>query len=117
MIPLEDQQIHALLHQLGADTNYTGFFQTAYALHLALEDPYRLRLVTKWLYPDVAIHYHTNWKAVEYNIRKTITIIWDVSPQLLSIIARHPLYKKPRPAQFLSILTAHLSRDAPDSHN
>lgn len=47
MIPLEDQQIHDLLHQLGADTNYTGFFQTAYALHLALEDPYRLRLVTK----------------------------------------------------------------------
>lgn len=117
MSPLEDQQIQNLLHRLGADTNYTGFFQTAYAVHLALEDPYRLRLVTKWLYPDVAVHYHTNWKAVEYNIRKTITIIWDVSPGLLTSIARHPLNKKPRPAQFLSILTAHLSTDAPDSNH
>ena len=116
MILPKEHQIYHLLHQLGADTNYTGFFQTAYAVSLALEDPYRLRLVTKWLYPDVATQYHTNWKAVEYNIRKTITIIWDVSPELLTTIAQHPLPKKPRPAQFLSILTAHLSTDVPDSN-
>ena len=33
------------------------------------EEPERLLLVTKWLYPDVAKQYGTNWKAVERDIR------------------------------------------------
>ena len=46
--------IYDLLYRLGARGNYTGFFQTAYAVYLAVQQPERLLLVTKWLYPAVA---------------------------------------------------------------
>ena len=61
--------IYDLLYRLGATENYTGFFHMAYAVWLCVEQPDRLLLVTKWLYPEVAKQYRTNWKAVERNIR------------------------------------------------
>ena len=61
--------VYDLLYQLGVTANYTGFFHTAYAVSLCVEQPDRLVLVTKWLYPEVAKQYKTNWKAVERNIR------------------------------------------------
>ena len=57
-----------LLYQLGISANYKGFLHTAYAVSLCVEQQDRLLLVTKWLYPDVARKYGTNWKAVERNI-------------------------------------------------
>ena len=54
-----------LLYQLGISANYKGFFHAAYAVSLCMERQDRLLLVTKWLYPDVAKRYRTNWKAVE----------------------------------------------------
>ena len=68
--------IYDLLYQLGVTANYTGFFHTAYAISLCAEQPDRLLLVTKWLYPEVARQYGTNWKAVERNIRTVSCIIW-----------------------------------------
>lgn len=102
-------KIHRLLHQLGLVTNYTGFFHTAYAIHLAMEEPRRLILVTKWLYPEVAQHYRTSWHAVERNIRTAITLIWNTNAPLLETIAGYPLPGKPGPAQFIAIMAAYLS--------
>ena len=62
-----------LLYQLGISANYKGFLHTAYAVSLCVEQQDRLLLVTKWLYPDVARKYGTNWKAVERNIRTSCT--------------------------------------------
>ena len=58
-----------LLYSLGVTANYKGFLHTTYAVSLCMERQDRLLLVTKWLYPDVARRYGTNWKAVERNIR------------------------------------------------
>ena len=68
--------IYDLLYRLGVTANYTGFFHTAYAVSLCAKQPDRLLLVTKWLYPEVARQYQTNWKAVERNIRTVGDIIW-----------------------------------------
>ncbi len=97
-----------LLYQLGVTANYTGFFHTAYAVSLCLEQPERLLLVTKWLYPEVAKQYRTNWKAVERNIRTVSCIIWREGRPLLEELARRPLAQKPRTTQLLSILAASL---------
>ncbi len=58
------EDAYHLLHRLGATANYTGFSYLVRALQLCAEEPERLLLVTKWLYPDVAKQYGTNWKAV-----------------------------------------------------
>ena len=76
-------EIYDLLYRLGVTANYVGFFQTACAVSLCVEDPDKLLSVTKSLYPEVARRYKTNWKAVERNIRTAGGIIWrENRPQI-----------------------------------
>ena len=79
------EDAYHLLHRLGATANYTGFSYLVRALQLCAEEPERLLLVTKWLYPDVAKQYGTNWKAVERNIRTVGRVIWNSNRPLLEI--------------------------------
>lgn len=98
-------KIYDLLYQLGITANYIGFFHTAYGVYLAVNQPERMQFVTKWLYPDIATHYNTNWKAVERNIRSVANIAWQTNPALLQAMAKHPLYQKPSNGKFIAILT------------
>ena len=100
--------IYDLLYRLGVTANYTGFFHTAYAVSLCVEQPDRLLLVTKWLYPEVAKQYGTNWKAVERNIRTVSCIIWRKNRPLLEELAHRRLEQKPRNTQMLAILLSSL---------
>ena len=95
-----------LLYQLGLTANYTGFFYTAYAVYLSIENPERLLSVTKWLYPEVAKQYNTSWQAVERNIRTAGNVIWQEIRPLLKHLARRPLTQKPKNAQLLAILAS-----------
>lgn len=101
-------EVYDLLYQLGVTANYTGFFYTACAVSLCAEQPDRLLLVTKWLYPEVAKRYSTNWKAVERNIRTVSCIIWREKRPLLEELAHRHLAEKPRNAQLLAILASSL---------
>ena len=80
----------------------------AYAVSLCVEQPDRLLLVTKWLYPEVAKQYSTNWKAVERNIRTVSCIIWRENRPLLEDMAHRHLEQRPRNAQMLAILVSSL---------
>ena len=80
--------IYDLLYSLGVTANYIGFFHMAYAVSLCVEQPDRLLLVTKWLYPEVAKRYGTNWKAVERILRTVGCIIWRENRPLLEQLAR-----------------------------
>lgn len=77
-----------LLYQLGVSANYKGYFHTAHAVTLCMQQQERLLLVTKWLYPDVARHYGTNWKAVERNIRTASAIAWKRNRPLLEALLK-----------------------------
>ena len=63
--PTDMAMIYDLLFQLGVTANYTGFFHASYAIYLAIQQPDRLLLVTKLLYPEVAKRYGTTWWCVE----------------------------------------------------
>ena len=99
---------YSVLRQLGITANYTGFFHASYSVLLAMENPQRLLLVTKWLYPEVAKRYHTTGKAVERNIRTIVLRAWQLNRETLEQIAGCSLTIKPTAAQFISILSAHL---------
>ena len=105
---MPETKVYDLLYRLGATANYTGFFHMAYAVWLCVEQPDRLLLVTKWLYPEVAKQYRTNWKAVERNIRTVSCIIWREGRPLLEELAHRHLEQKPRNAQMLAILVSSL---------
>ena len=97
-------QIYDVLYRLGISANYVGFFYASYGVWLCIKQPERLLMVTKWLYPAVAAHYNTNWKAVERALRTVVAAAWRNNPSLLEKLAGRPLYEKPCSAQFLSIL-------------
>ena len=97
-------EIYDLLFRLGVTANYTGFFQTASAVDLAMRQPERLLLVTKLLYPAVAKRHRTSWQAVERNIRSVGAIIWRRNRPLLEELARGPLPGKPPAARLVAIL-------------
>ena len=104
----EFSEIYDLLYSLGVTANYTGFFHMASAIALCREQPDRLLLVTKFLYPEVAKQYGTNWKVVERNIRTACGVIWRENRPLLERLAYRPLPQRPRTAQFLCILVQSL---------
>ena len=97
-----------LLSRLGITANYTGFRYTAYAVTLCATRPGRLQLVTKWVYPEVAKRYGTNWKAVERNIRSVGRIAWEQGRPALEELAGRALPQKPYAAQLLAILSCAL---------
>lgn len=108
---LLSSRIYDLLYYLGVSANYAGFFYIAHALRLCVEEPERLTLVTKWLYPDIAKFYGTNWKAVEGSMRATINRLWKTDPERYFEITGTRTEEKPSPAKFLFTLTEHLQQN------
>lgn len=100
----EQREIYRLLYDLGITPNYKGFLHLGYALELCAQQPERLQLVTKKLYPDIAKRYQTSWVAVERNIRTAKELIWQKHRAEFEQIAGIPLQQKPGNAQFLAIL-------------
>ena len=86
------------------DRKLHRLFHTAYAVALCAEQPDRLLMVTKWLYPEVAKRYGTNWKAVERNIRTSIRIVWSKNPHKLQQLTGCPISSRPTAAHFIAIL-------------
>lgn len=108
---LDVSEIYDILYRLGITAESSGFFHTAYAVRLAMQQPERMMYVTKWLYPDVAAFYNTNWRAVERNIRRIARVSWKNNPLLICEIGMHQQYSKPTPARFIGILAAYLTRN------
>lgn len=92
------------LSRLGITANYSGYHYAAYCITLAMEDPERLQLVTKWLYPDVAKKFRTTTDSVRKNIRKVIDLAWQRSPAMMTEIAMYDLKQKPGTAEFLAMV-------------
>ena len=78
----------------------------------------RLLLVTKWLYPDVAKKYGTNWKAVERNIRTVSAIAWKRNRPLLEYLVKRHLDSRLCSVEFLALIfravLTNESRKSPD---
>lgn len=110
-------QIWDLLYSLGVTANYTGFIHTVCAVSLCAEQPERLLLVTKWVYPEVARQCGTSYKAVERNIRTVGDIIWRKNRPMLEELAHMQMDRKPRNAQLLAILLEGVKRKGPQAES
>ena len=111
IVEKETAEIYNTLYRLGITAKYRGFFHASFAVELAVKQPERLLMVTKWLYPDVAKRFDTTWICVERNIRTVVDLAWKNNQDLLEVMARVPLNQKPTPSQFLGILAAYISSD------
>jgi len=67
-----DQRIEDKLRALGLTGVYEGYFCLICAVQLAEEDPSRLTLPTKWLYPDIAQQCGMSVSQVDSTLRSAI---------------------------------------------
>ncbi len=111
----EELKTKELLFWLGITPKYRGFYFTAHAVSLCCQQPERLLFITKWIYPDVAKRYGTNWQSVERNIRTIVEIIWKYNPEKLEQIAMRELMHRPSNSDFISILLMYIFRQYPDA--
>ena len=109
--PIELIQVRQMMHRLGITANYTGYFHAAYAIMLSAQQPERLLLITKWIYPDVAKQYKTTWRSVERNIRTICKLAWETNRPELERMAQHPLPNRPSAGVFLAILSSQVERE------
>lgn len=103
------KEIQKLLRDIGSNNTYLGYYYTTYAVQLVIEDETKLILISKWLYPDVAIKFHTSVSCVERNIRTIIQTIWEHGNiELMEAIAGKQLLEKPTNSEFISILAFYI---------
>lgn len=89
---------------LGVSARYVGCRYAACAVKLCTETPDRLLLVTKWLYPDVARRFQTNWTAVERDLRTVSRTAWKHNRPLLEDMIHRPLPAPPTVTELLYAL-------------
>ena len=114
--PAVVERIHDALRRLGLSANYQGYGQMLCALELAWEEPERLLLVTKEIYPDVAKRCRATWGAVERNLRTAVKVIWRADTPLLWEVMGKEGPERPCNARFLALLTAWLEEDEGEGH-
>lgn len=99
------QEVHTLLFRLGGTLSLRGYYYVAEAVLMCIQQPERLLMITKLVYPTIAKTHHITWEAVERNIRSFITVAWKTNRELLSELAQRPLAKKPTPKEFIAIVS------------
>ncbi len=102
--------IHTILRSFGISRCYVGYYHTAYAIMLAVEDDLRLQYVVKEIYMVTARHYHCSWRNVERNIRTSVERAWNVDRNRLISMAGYEMATSPSAGEFVEIIADYILR-------
>lgn len=104
-------RVHQELRRLCIGGNLRGFYYLAYAVELTAQDPLRVQLITKNLYPDIARRYGASPGGVERAIRTAISVCWDRGGKgALNQMACYHLIQRPSSSEFIDILSDYIRR-------
>ena len=109
--PDNTEQLNAerLLRRLGVTGKLTGFHYAIYMIEQVREQPETIRLITKRLYSQTAVHFQTTPNCVERNLRTLIQSCWNqLDHDFLNVIAGTQLRQPPTNAQFIDMMAAYL---------
>lgn len=105
-IPLTAER---LLRSLGVTGKLIGFRYTVYMVEQVLEDPDRIQLITKRLYPETGQHFGVSAMSVERAVRILIRTCWERSDHsMLEHIAGTSLERFPSNSEFIDMLAGYL---------
>ena len=76
-----NKRVTKILHSVGIPAHIKGYNFIRYAVELVLEDPSVIGQVTKILYPNIAIKFHSSPSKVERAIRHAIELGWSRGDQ------------------------------------
>ena len=104
-----EKETQRLLRELGVNSSYTGFRYTSHAVALTLSRPELITYISKGLYTEIAIQFHTTAGCVERDIRTVVNTIWlRGDRELLNHIFGTELQKKPRNTSFIDALSQYV---------
>lgn len=98
-----------VLRKLGITANYIGYQYLIEGICLGLEDEKRLQGITKTIYLELALKYHSSIGSVERNMRTVINAIWRKKPELFKEVIKYPFDSKPSVSQMISGTVGYLS--------
>lgn len=70
-------QVTKILHALGIPSNIKGYQYVRSAILMVYDNPGFIGCITKKLYPNLSVKYHTSIQKVERAIRHAIEVSWD----------------------------------------
>ena len=98
-----------LLRGLGVTRKLVGFRYVAFMVEQVLDDPDRIQLITKRLYPDTGRRVSVNGKSVERSTRNLIQFCWKwTDHSFLGQIAGTTLRRAPTNSEFIDMLAGYL---------
>lgn len=101
------ESVYGAIRKLGGSERTVGYYYAAYGIQLALEQPQRMMLITKWLQPDIARKYKTTSAAVERGIRLLIHHMWKTQTPAWQEL--FPDGKRPTVSELFPIMVDYLS--------
>lgn len=100
-----------LLRGLGVTGKLVGFRYAIYMVEQVLEDPNRIQLITKCLYPDTGRHFGVSAVSVERAVRNLIHLCWQgADHSFLEHVAGTTLQRAPSNSEFIDMLARYLRR-------
>ena len=98
-----------ILRALGITGKLIGFRYTIYMIEQVAEDPDRIQLITKRLYPETASRFGTSPVSVERSLRSLIRNQWEKGNRsILEGIAGARLSQRPTNTEFVDMLAGYL---------
>lgn len=98
-----------LLRCLGATGRLVAFRYVIYMVEQVEENPDRIQLITKRLYPDTGRHFGVNGKSVERSTRNLIQFCWKWTDHgFLEHVAGTSLQRAPTNSEFIDMLAGYL---------
>lgn len=107
-MPLDAER---LLRGLGVTGRLVGFRYTVYMAEQVLEEPDKILLITKRLYPDTGRHFGVSPGSVERAVRNLIHFCWEWTDHaFLEHIAGVTLERAPTNSAFIDMVAGYLRR-------
>lgn len=97
-------KVKEIIRALGILPNVKGAYYIIEAVELIQKNIREPILVTKDIYPAVALKYHTSIGCVERVIRNTIASAWIANRAEMEAIAGYPLRLRPTNKEFLFMI-------------
>lgn len=104
-------QVGRVLTELCISESLDGYHYFAYSIVLNIQDPERVRYITKELYPDCAIRFHTTVARVERSMRTAVKACWKQGgAETLDRMVGYHLIRRPTNSQFIKFVTGYMRR-------
>ena len=98
-----------LIKILGIMPKVKGYYYINDAIEMIREHGDTPILITKDIYPRIAIKYNTSTQCVEHAIRTSINRAWINNRKVINRIAGYPLHFKPSNKEFLLMLVDYIN--------